>query len=55
LAALKPIVVQNWIFRSLCRSLTLQGSFSPDRLFQNQYAIPQRGEGLADALDVDAF
>jgi uncharacterized membrane protein YjgN (DUF898 family) len=55
LAALKPIVVQNWIFRGLCRTLTLHGSFSPDRLFQNQYAIPQRGEGLADALDVDAF
>jgi hypothetical protein len=55
LVALKPIVVQNWIFRGLCRTLTLHGSFSPDRLFQNQYAIPQRGEGLADALDVDAF
>ena len=55
LASFKPVIVQNWIFRNLCRTLTIQGSFSPDRLFQNQFAIPNRGEGLADALDVDAF
>ena len=38
-----------------CKTLTIQGSFSPDRLFQSQLSIPQRGEGLADALDIDAF
>jgi len=35
--------------------MTIQGRFSPDTLFQNQLEIPRSGEGLADALDVDAF
>jgi uncharacterized membrane protein YjgN (DUF898 family) len=52
---LKPIIVHNRLFRIFCETLTLQGSFSPDRLLQSQLNIPQRGEGLADALDVDAF
>ncbi|MCG8546578.1 MAG: DUF898 domain-containing protein [Alphaproteobacteria bacterium] len=52
---LQPLIVQNLLIRAFCKKLTIQGSFSPDRLFQNQLAIPQRGEGLADALDVDAF
>lgn len=52
---LKPIIVHNRVFRAFCHTLTLQGSFSPDRLLQSQLEIPQRGEGLADALDVDAF
>jgi uncharacterized membrane protein YjgN (DUF898 family) len=52
---LKPIIVHNRLFRKFCETLTLQGSFSPDRLLQSQLNIPQRGEGLADALDVDAF
>lgn len=52
---LKPIIVHNRLFRVFCHTLTLQGSFSPDRLLQSQLNIPQRGEGLADALDVDAF
>ncbi len=52
---LKPIIVHNRLFRAFCHTLTLQGSFSPDRLLQSQLNIPQRGEGLADALDVDAF
>jgi hypothetical protein len=52
---LQPMIVQNRLIRSICRTLTLQGTFSPDRLFQSQLKMPQRGEGLADALDVDAF
>lgn len=52
---LKPIIVQHWLVRNFCKSLSIQGTFSPDRLFQNQLEIPRRGEGLADALDVDAF
>ena len=52
---LQPMIVQNRLIRSICRTLTLQGTFSPDRLFQSQMKMPQRGEGLADALDVDAF
>jgi uncharacterized membrane protein YjgN (DUF898 family) len=52
---LQPMIVQNRLIRSICRTLTLQGTFSPDRLFQSQLNLPQRGEGLADALDVDAF
>lgn len=52
---LQPLIVQNLLIRVFCKQLTMQGSFSPDRLFQNQLAIPRRGEGLADALDIDAF
>jgi uncharacterized membrane protein YjgN (DUF898 family) len=52
---LKPVIVQNWLLYNICRTLTIQGTFSPDTLFQNQLEIPRRGEGLADALDVDAF
>jgi hypothetical protein len=52
---LHPVLLQNWLLGNICRTLTIQGRFSPDRLFQNQQAIPRTGEGLADALDVDAF
>ena len=51
----KPLIIQNWLVRNFCRTTMIQGSFSPDSLFQNQLQIPRRGEGLADALDVDAF
>ena len=52
---LKPVIVQNWLVNNICGTLSIQGRFSPDRLFQNQLEIPRSGEGLADALDVDAF
>ena len=52
---LKPMIIQNLVLANLCRTLTIQGSFSPDALFQSQLEIPRSGEGLADALDVDAF
>lgn len=52
---LKPVIVQNWLINNICATLNIQGRFSPDRLFQNQLEIPRSGEGLADALDVDAF
>lgn len=55
LSALHPIVVQNWILGNLCKTLTIRGQFSPDQLFQTQLEIPRSGEGLADALAVDAF
>lgn len=51
----KPLIIHNWLIRNFCKTTSIQGSFSPDRLFQNQLQIPRRGEGLADALDVDAF
>lgn len=51
----KPLIIQNWLIRNFCKTTSIQGSFSPDRLFQSQLQIPRRGEGLADALDVDAF
>ena len=54
-AVLKPLIVHNWLARNFCKTTSIQGSFSPDRLFQSQLQIPRRGEGLADALDVDAF
>ncbi len=52
---LKPLIVHNWLIRNFCRTTLIHGSFSPDSLFQSQLQIPRRGEGLADALDVDAF
>jgi len=52
---LNPVVLQNWLLRNICRTLTIQGRFSPDTLFQSQLDIPRSGEGLADALDIDAF
>jgi uncharacterized membrane protein YjgN (DUF898 family) len=52
---LKPLIIHNWLIRNFCKTTSIQGSFSPDRLFQSQLQIPRRGEGLADALDVDAF
>ena len=52
---LHPVIVQNWLLRNVCKTLTIQGTFSPDTLFQNQQSIPRSGEGLADAFDVDAF
>lgn len=52
---LQPMIIQNLVLANLCRTLTIQGSFSPDALFQSQLEIPRSGEGLADALDVDAF
>lgn len=52
---LQPVIILNWLINNICATLTIQGSFSPDTLFQNQLAIPQTGEGLADALDIDAF
>ena len=52
---LHPIIVQSMLFRVFCREMTIHGSFSPDGLLQNQLNIPTRGEGLADALDIDAL
>ena len=52
---LTPVILQNWLINNICRTLTIQGRFSPDALFQNQLAIPRSGEGLADAFDIDAF
>jgi uncharacterized membrane protein YjgN (DUF898 family) len=52
---LHPVIMLNWMVRNLCRTMTIQGRFSPDTLFQNQLDIPRSGEGLADALDIDAF
>ena len=52
---LRPMILTDWLIDVFCRTLTIQGRFSPDTLFQNQLAIPRSGEGLADAFDVDAF
>jgi len=52
---LHPVIQLNWIVRNLSKTMTIQGRFSPDTLFQNQLEIPRSGEGLADALDIDAF
>jgi len=52
---LKPLILQNLLVRLFCNSLTIKGRIESDRLLQNQMKAPGRGEGLADALDIDGF
>ena len=52
---LKPLILQSLLVRIFCNSLTIKGRIESDRLLQNQMKAPGRGEGLADALDVDGF
>jgi uncharacterized membrane protein YjgN (DUF898 family) len=51
----KPLIVQNFLIRVFCNSLTIKGRIESDKLLQSQMKAPQRGEGLADALDIDGF
>lgn len=52
---LKPLVLQSLLVRIFCNNLTIKGRIESDRLLQNQLKAPGRGEGLADALDIDGF
>ncbi len=50
-----PIILLHRHLIKIFNSLSLAGSFSPEKLFQSQQAKPKSGEGLADALNIDAF
>lgn len=52
---LQTLVVQNLLLRIFCNALTIDGHIASERLLQSQLEMPTRGEGLADALDIDAF
>lgn len=52
---LKPLIMQNLLVRMFCNSLAVKGRIETDKLLQSQMQAPRRGEGLADALDIDGF
>jgi uncharacterized membrane protein YjgN (DUF898 family) len=52
---LRPLVLQNMLLRRFCSTLTIEGKFSPNAVMQSTQKAPSHGEGLADALDVDAI
>jgi uncharacterized membrane protein YjgN (DUF898 family) len=51
----KPLIVQNLLLRFYCNNLTVKGMIETEKLLQSQIQAPSRGEGLADALDIDGF
>jgi len=51
----KPLLVQNLLVRAYCKNLAIKGEIESDKLLQSQMQAPRRGEGLADALDIDGF
>ncbi len=50
-----PIILVHRHFLKFFECLILEGEISPEKLLQSQQAKPSTGEGLADALDIDAF
>ncbi|MDA0656848.1 MAG: DUF898 family protein [Proteobacteria bacterium] len=50
-----PIILINRLIAALCATMVITGAFSPERLLQNQLDKPTTGEGLAEALEVDAL
>jgi uncharacterized membrane protein YjgN (DUF898 family) len=58
LTVLPPVIMvvfRYGLFAHTCATLTITDLASFDRVAQNSDRGPQRGEGLADALDVGAF
>lgn len=51
----KPLIVQHVLIRIFCNTLTIKGKIESDKLLQSQMQAPSRGEGLADAFDIDGF
>ena len=50
-----PIIIFNRFISAFCANMTITGAFSAARLLQNQQDKPSYGEGLAEALEVDAL
>ena len=50
-----PIIIINRFIAAFCANMTITGAFSAARLLQNQQDKPGYGEGLAEALEVDAL
>lgn len=51
----KPLIVQHLLIRIFCNNLIIKGKIQSDKLLQSQMQAPRRGEGLADAFDIDGF
>lgn len=52
-SALQPVFVTHPLARHMIATLTLKGQYDMDELLQGAKTAAERGEGLADALDVD--
>ena len=50
-----PVIIINRFIAAFCANMTITGAFSAARLLQNQQDKPGYGEGLAEALEVDAL
>ncbi len=53
--ALRTILVVRQLLITICETTWLSGPLNPARIRQNWQLRPDRGEGLADALDVGGF
>jgi len=53
--ALIPIIIINRFIAAFCANMTIAGAFSAALLLQNQQDKPGYGEGLAEALEVNAL
>ena len=51
----KLSIIINRFIAAFCANMTITGAFSAARLLQNQQDKPGYGEGLAEALEVDAL
>ena len=49
------IIIINRFIAAFCANMIITGAFSAARLLQNQQDKPSYGEGLAEALEVDAL
>ena len=53
IGTLQPVFVTHPLARHVIGTLTLKGQYDMDKLLQGAKMADRRGEGLADALDVD--
>ena len=49
------LIVHVTILGHVCRTLAIENPASLDDIVQSSAALPRRGEGLADALDMGGF
>ena len=53
IGTLQPVFVTHPLARHVIGTLTLKGQYDMEELLQGAKMADRRGEGLADALDVD--
>lgn len=47
--------VQQRLVRYICQRMSIEGTIDVDKIRQSQARLDKRGEGLAEAFDIDAF